>query len=344
MVNIAVLGASGGIGQPLSMLLKLNPRVSRLALYTARTRGVAEDIGHIETLAPVSAHVGPHHLEEALQGADIVMVPAGLPRKPGMTRDDLFIKNATIIADLAAAAAKVCPRAMVAVITNPLNTTVPIFSEVYRRAGVLDTRRMFGVTTLDVVRTNEFYGTAEGLDPSTVSCPVVGGHAGTTILPLLSQCSRNLSSASSTTTPTTSTSSTSPTLAPPTPVVRYPDSQRAMTDRIQFAGTEVVNAKEGSGSATLSMSYAAARFADSLIRGMAGEEGVVECAYVASTVTSARYFASPLVLGPGGVEEHLGLGQLSPFEQEMLKEAIPKLVVDIEKGERFVAEEWAARA
>ena len=70
-IKVAVLGASGGIGKPLSMLLKLNPRVSRLALYTARTRGVAEDIGHIETLAPVSAHVGPHHLEEALQVGNI---------------------------------------------------------------------------------------------------------------------------------------------------------------------------------------------------------------------------------------------------------------------------------
>ena len=54
--------------------------------------------------------------------------------------------------------------------------------------------------------------------------------------------------------------------------------------RVQEAGTEVVEAKAGAGSATLSMAYAAVRFADSCMRAMLGEEGVVECAYVESDV------------------------------------------------------------
>ena len=57
------------------------------------------------------------------------------------------------------------------------------------------------------------------------------------------------------------------------------------------------------------------RFTDSLIKGMAGQEGVVECAYVASDVTEAPYFATPVVLGPNGIEKNLGLGTLSAFEQ-----------------------------
>ena len=83
----------------------------------------------------------------------------------------------------------------------------------------------------------------------------------------------------------------------------------------QDAGTEVVKAKAGTGSATLSMAYAAARFTDSLIKGMNGQEGVVECAYVASDVTEATYFATPVVLGPSGIEKNLGLGTLTEFEQ-----------------------------
>ena len=83
----------------------------------------------------------------------------------------------------------------------------------------------------------------------------------------------------------------------------------------QDAGTEVVKAKAGAGSATLSMAYAAARFTDSLIKAMNGQEGVVECAYVASNVTEAKYFSTPLVLGPNGIEKNLGLGNLTPFEQ-----------------------------
>ena len=83
----------------------------------------------------------------------------------------------------------------------------------------------------------------------------------------------------------------------------------------QDAGTEVVKAKDGAGSATLSMAYAAARFTDSLIKGMNGQEGVVECAYIQSDVTEAKYFATPVVLGPNGVEKNLGLGTLTAYEQ-----------------------------
>ena len=76
-----------------------------------------------------------------------------------------------------------------------------------------------------------------------------------------------------------------------------------------------MKAKAGAGSATLSMAYAAARFTDSLIKAMSGQEGVVECAYVASNVTEAKYFSTPLLLGPKGIEKNLGLGNLTPFEQ-----------------------------
>merc|ERR1711936_1066929 len=118
--NVAVMGASGGIGQPLSMLLKLNPAVTKLALYDiVATPGVAADLSHIETPGRVSGFVGADGLEASLAGAEIVVIPAGVPRKPGMTRDDLFNTNASIVATLAGAAAKVCPDAMIAIISNP---------------------------------------------------------------------------------------------------------------------------------------------------------------------------------------------------------------------------------
>jgi len=312
-VSVAVMGAAGGIGQPCSMLLKLNPAVTKLALYDiVATPGVAADLSHIETKARVTGFVGAEELEASLVGAQIVVIPAGVPRKPGMTRDDLFNTNASIVATLAAAAAKVCPDAMVAIISNPVNSTVPIAAEIYKKAGVYNPKRIFGVSTLDVVRSNEFIGALKGLDPADVNCPVVGGHAGVTIMPLLSQCS---------------------------PAVSFDaDTLKALTERIQDAGTEVVKAKAGAGSATLSMAYAAARFTDSLIKGMSGQEGVVECAYVESDVTEAKYFATPLVLGPAGIERNLGLGTLTEFEQGLLAAAIPELKGSIAKGEKFVAD------
>merc|ERR1711970_242233 len=310
--TVAVMGASGGIGQPLSMLLKLNPAVTKLNLYDiVHTPGVAADLSHIETKAKTTGFVGAEQLEDSLVGAEIVVIPAGVPRKPGMTRDDLFNTNASIVATIAKAAAKVCPKAMIAIISNPVNSTVPIASEMFKKAGVYDPKTIFGVTTLDVVRSNEFIGALKGIDPANVNCPVVGGHAGVTIMPLISQCS---------------------------PAVEFAaDDLKALTERIQDAGTEVVKAKAGAGSATLSMAYAAARFTDSLIKGMTGQEGVTECAYVESDVTEAKYFSTPIVLGPNGVAKNLGMGTLSAFEAELVEGAIPELKGSIKKGEEFVA-------
>ena len=71
--------------------------------------------------------------DEALQGCDVVVIPAGVPRKPGMTRQDLFEVNASLNRDFANAVAKNCPKAFVAIISNPVNSTVPIFAEQVRR-------------------------------------------------------------------------------------------------------------------------------------------------------------------------------------------------------------------
>merc|ERR1712012_1042589 len=284
--TVAVMGASGGIGQPLSMLLKLNPAVTKLNLYDiVHTPGVAADLSHCETKSDATGFVGDEQLKESLKGADIVVIPAGVPRKPGMTRDDLFNTNASIVAKLAQAAAEVCPDACLAIISNPVNSTVPIASEMFKKAGKYNPNKIFGVTTLDIVRANTFIANLKGLDPADVDCPVVGGHAGATIMPLISQC---------------------------TPPVEFAaDELKALTERIQDAGTEVVKAKAA-----------------------AGKE-VVECAYVASSVTEAPYFATPIKLGPNGVEANLGLGTLSAFEEEMLKAGLPDLIKQIQKGIKF---------
>lgn len=111
----------------------------------------------------------------------------------------------------------------------------------------------------------------QGLDPQKVSVPVIGGHSGITIIPVISQAK---------------------------PSVSFPDDKlKALTERIQEAGTEVVKAKAGTGSATLSMAYAGARFGFSLIRALNGEQNVIECAYVRSNVTEAKYFSTPVLLG-----------------------------------------------
>ncbi|WFD30907.1 malate dehydrogenase [Malassezia sp. CBS 17886] len=313
--TVSVLGASGGIGQPLSLLLKLNPYVTDLKLYDVRlAQGVAADLDHINTPSVCQGYAADN-LDGALEGADVVVIPAGVPRKPGMTRDDLFNTNASIVRDLSKAAAKVCPNAHMLVISNPVNSTVPIVAEVFKKAGVYDPKRLFGVTTLDVTRAATFLSRIAGTNPLDTSVPVIGGHSGVTIAPLLAQCSASQALSSG-------------------------EQYDKLVHRIQFGGDEVVKAKDGAGSATLSMAYAAAVFTDALMRAINGEAGVVECAYVQSPLFNeqAEFFASPIELGPEGVANIPALPKLSDEEQKLLDACLPELEKNIKKGISWVQE------
>ncbi|OTA84277.1 hypothetical protein M434DRAFT_36499 [Hypoxylon sp. CO27-5] len=311
--KVTVLGAAGGIGQPLSLLLKLNPRVTELALYDIRGGpGVAADISHINTKSTVKGFdPTPTGLANSLKGSDIVLIPAGVPRKPGMTRDDLFNTNASIVRDLAKAAAESCPEANLLIISNPVNSTVPIVAEVFKARGVYNPKRLFGVTTLDVVRASRFVSELKGTDPKDENITVVGGHSGVTIVPLFSQS-------------------------------RHPDlsSNTELVKRVQFGGDEVVKAKDGAGSATLSMAMAGARMADSLLRASQGEKGVIEPTFVDSPLYKDQgidFFASKVELGPNGVEKILPVGEIDSHEEKLLEACLGDLKKNIEKGVAFVS-------
>nr|AFK34376.1 unknown [Lotus japonicus] len=155
--KVAILGAAGGIGQSLSLLMKMNPLVSVLHLYdVVNSPGVTADVSHMDTGAVVRGFLGQPQLESALTGMDLVIIPAGVPRTPGMTRDDLFKINAGIVKTLCEGVAKCCPNAIVNLISNPVNSTVPIAAEVFKKAGTYDPKKLLGVTTLDVARANTF--------------------------------------------------------------------------------------------------------------------------------------------------------------------------------------------
>jgi len=270
---------------------------------------VAVDLSHIPTAVKIKGFSG-EDARPALQGADVVLISAGVARKPGMDRSDLFNVNAGIVKNLVQQIAETCPKACVGIITNPVNTTVAIAAEVLKKAGVYDKNKLFGVTTLDIIRSNTFVAELKGKLPTDVEVPVIGGHSGVTILPLLSQI----------------------------PGVSFTEQEVAdLTKRIQNAGTEVVEAKAGGGSATLSMGQAAARFGLSLVRALQGEKGVVECAYVEGDGEHARFFSQPLLLGKNGIEERKSIGTLSAFEQNAMEGMLDTLKKDITLGEEFVS-------
>ncbi|EIM84406.1 malate dehydrogenase [Stereum hirsutum FP-91666 SS1] len=326
MPKAVVLGAAGGIGQPLALLLKSNPLVTELGLFDiVNTPGVAADLSHISTPAKVQGFLPPDDgLKKALTGADIVVIPAGVPRKPGV--HDLFKINAGIVRDLATGIATTAPKAFVLVISNPVNSTVPIVAEVFKKHGVFDPKKLFGVTTLDVVRASTFVSEILGdlsKAPSVV-VPVVGGHSGVTIVPLLSQSSHPLPTSLSSTDITT------------------------LTKRIQFGGDEVVKAKDGAGSATLSMAYAGAEFTSKVLRAIGGEKGIVVPSYVHLSADKTggeglvkevgrelEYFSANVEIGPEGVAKIHSLGKLNEYEQGLIQAAVPELAINIEKVRLF---------
>ncbi|KAL4197846.1 hypothetical protein AMTRI_Chr04g253160 [Amborella trichopoda] len=317
--KVAILGAAGGIGQPLSLLIKMSPLVSSLHLYDiANVKGVAADLSHCNTPSKVLDFTGPSELADSLKGVDLVVIPAGVPRKPGMTRDDLFNINAGIVKTLIEAVADNCPEALISIISNPVNSTVPIAAEVLKQKGVCDPKKLFGVTTLDVVRANRFVAEKKNLRLIDVDVPVIGGHAGITILPLLSKTK---------------------------PSVTFTKEEiEELTVRIQNAGTEVVEAKAGAGSATLSMAYAAARFVESSLRALDGDGDVFECSYVQSELTELPFFASRVKLGRKGVEAVISadLQGLTDYEEKALEALKPELKASIEKGVAFVQKQTHA--
>lgn len=270
-------------------------------------------MSHINSNSEVSGHLPDSQggLGEALAGSDIVIIPAGVPRKPGMTRDDLFNTNASIVRDLAEGCAKHCPKAHVLVIANPVNSTVPIVAEVFKSHGVFDPKRLFGVTTLDVVRASRFVSEVKKVPIENAKITVIGGHSGVTIVPLLSQSGHSFTE----------------------------EETKALTHRIQFGGDEVVKAKDGTGSATLSMAFAGARFANALLEAtVSKKKGIVEPTFVKSDVYAkdgVEYFATNVELGPNGVEKIHPVGKVSKYEQGLIDAAIPELKNNIAKGVAF---------
>ncbi|GAP88524.1 putative malate dehydrogenase [Rosellinia necatrix] len=323
MVKAVVAGASGGIGQPLSLLLKLSPLVDELALYdVVNTPGVATDLSHISSTAKVTGYLPPNDGgKAAMKDADIIVIPAGIPRKPGMSRDDLFNINAGIVKGLIEIAAEVAPKAFILVISNPVNSTVPIAAEVLKAKGVFNPQKLFGVTTLDIVRAETFVAEIAGKKTgSELTIPVIGGHSGETIVPIFSKAN---------------------------PSVTIPDDKYdALVNRVQFGGDEVVKAKDGAGSATLSMAFAGFRFAEKLLKAAKGEKGLVEPSFVylsgvpggeeVKKTTGLDFFSVPVELGPNGAEKAINpLAGITEKEQKLVDACVKGLKDNIEKGITF---------
>ncbi len=157
------------------------------------------------------------------------------------------------------------------------------------------------------MRASRFISELRNTDPADENVLVVGGHSGATIVPLLSWSDISLEG-------------------------------KQLDDfvyRVQYGGDEVVKAKDGAGSATLSMAMAGARFAESLLKAAQGEKGIVEPTFVDSPLYKDQgidFFASLVELGPGGAEKIHPVGNITPYEKKLLDTALKDLKGNINKG------------
>ena len=250
--------------------------------------GVHADLSHIDrdiNLKFASGALPPTPNDPALsglaKGVDIFVIVAGVPRKPGMTRDDLFRVNAGIALDLVVTAAKEAPEAIFCIVTNPVNSVIPIAATALKKLGVYNKDKLFGVSSLDVLRANQFVNGARA--PYSLNghdVPVVGGHSGDSIVPIFSRL--------------------------PGPKLSKADID-ALTARVRDAGTEVVKAKAGKGSATLATATATSIFVNAVVSAFEGKTNPLVYAYVDTNGTQeAEFLALPLLLGKQGIATRYG--------------------------------------
>ncbi|XP_067004007.2 malate dehydrogenase, mitochondrial [Anabrus simplex] len=317
-IKVTLCGCNGRVGRYVALLLKQSRHISQLRLHDVTpVPTYLSDLSLIDTACEVLVFAGRHQLKESLSDADIVVMTAGLSRNLGLSKTDLFMKNAKIVAAIAEASSKMCPRALFVVVTNPINSLVPVVSEVLHHHHSYDANRVFGLAHTHVVRASTLAARAKQLDPQKLIVPVIGGNDPPTVIPVFTQAK---------------------------PCCFDKNDQASvinLSHDVKKAGMDVVRAKNYRGSSNLCTAYATAMFVISLAKGLLGHDSVTEYAYVRShAIHGCKYLVTPVELGEYGIKCNYGIPKLSDYEKEQLKESIWRLKIDIALGESFFKNEY----
>lgn len=310
-MKVTICGAAGRVGQPLSLMLKQSNLIDELSVYDIEdTCAFGTELGHVDTKCKVFSYTGKQHLQEALEGSKIVVIVSALRKSAFLPYNTMLKSNGNIIRYIVEQYSQCCPKAMLAIATNPINSLIPLASQVLINNGVYNPQTIFGVTTLDVVRANTFAAEVQGLEPECVFVPVIGGNVEKTIIPLFSRAK-----------PCSDFS---------------PHELDNLTKSVQNAHYDIIKAKHKQ-SATLSCAFAISRFVISLVKALRNYDNIVECAFVKSdSQRGSKYLSTPVLLGPRGIHKNFGIPELSEFEICQLETALPILNDDIKKGEEFL--------
>ena len=180
--KIALVG-SGNIGGTLALLsgIKELGDVALFDIAEGIPSGKALDIVHASPVEKFDAKLTGGNDYSVLNGSDVVIVTAGVPRKPGMSRDDLIETNTNVMKQVGKGIADNCPNAFVICITNPLDAMVGVL----QRAAGLKTNKIVGMAgVLDSARLRYFLAEEFNVSVRDVSAFVLGGH-GDSMVPLI---------------------------------------------------------------------------------------------------------------------------------------------------------------
>ena len=180
--KIALVG-SGNIGGTLAHLIGLKELGDAVLIDIVKgfPQGKALDLSQSSTIEGFNSKINGSNNFSSMKNADVVIVTAGLQRRPGMKRDDLVGKNSLIIKEVGKAINKYCPKAFVICITNPLDAMVSIL----QKTSKLKTNMCVGMAgVLDSARLKYFIAEEFRVSVEDVSAFVLGGH-GDTMVPLI---------------------------------------------------------------------------------------------------------------------------------------------------------------
>jgi malate dehydrogenase len=298
--KIALVGA-GQIGGTLALLAGLKD-LGDVVLFDV-VEGVPQGKSlDIAQAAPVegfdAAYVGTNTYD-ALKGADVVIVTAGIPRKPGMSRDDLIATNAKVIETVGQNIKKQCPKAFVIVITNPLDVMVYVMQE----ASGLPAARVVGMAgVLDSARFRHFLATEFKVSVEDVTAFVLGGH-GDTMVPLIRY----------------STVAGIP--VPDLIKMGWTTKEKidAIVQRTRDGGAEIVNLLK-TGSAFYAPASSAIAMAESYLK---DKRRVLPCAAMLNGEYGVKglYVGVPVIIGANGVEKVVEI-DLNKAEKAMFDKSV----------------------
>jgi malate dehydrogenase len=306
--KIALIGA-GNIGGELASLA-VAKQLGDVVLFDIPAKekfaqGKALDLEQASTLSGSDANVTGTSNWADVAGSDVLIITAGIPRKPGQSRDDLVAVNLPIIRDVADNAKKYCPNAFTIVVSNPLDAMV---YEFMRRTGMPSSKVVGMAGVLDSARFSLFLARAAGVSVKDVRAMVLGGH-GDDMVPVLSACTVD---------------------GVPVTKLIAADKLAAIIDRTRKGGGEIVSLMG------TSAYYAPA--ASSIIMAEAylndQKRLVPAAAYLEGQYGfKDMYMGVPVVIGAGGVEKIIEL-DLTADEKQMLATSAASVqkVVDIVKA------------